>query len=111
MTQKQIQDKLGLSPQNRAALRPAPACLLETTFPNIGVHIMLFAGGPVTERPGMVISHNLKEPICLHHDIDRDSARHFKHATRFYEALAKRASKNRHIVDLRLSTSSSRSPT
>lgn len=78
---------------------------------------MLFAGGPATEGPGMVVSNELKEPIRSHHDIDRDSVKHFKRATKvslclfssiawlivivqFYEALAKRASNNGHAIDL-----------
>ncbi|KAJ3736795.1 protein transporter SEC23 [Lentinula guzmanii] len=63
--------------------------LLETTYPNTGARIMLFAGGPATE-----------EPIRSHHDIDRDSAKHYKRAMKFYEGLAKRASNNGHAVDL-----------
>jgi protein transport protein SEC23 len=43
---------------------------------------MLFAGGPATEGPGMVVSNELKEPIRSHHDIDRDSVKHFKRATK-----------------------------
>ncbi|KAI0086877.1 hypothetical protein BDY19DRAFT_959387 [Irpex rosettiformis] len=151
---KQIQDMLGLSPQNRAAprpgqplptqafgaarfLMPVQQCefqltgileglkrdpwpvandkralrstgvalsvavgLLETTFPNTGARIMLFAGGPATEGPGLVVGNELKEPIRSHHDIDRDSAKHFKRASKFWEGLAKRASNNGHIVDL-----------
>jgi protein transport protein SEC23 len=74
--------------------------LLETTFPNTGARIMLFAGGAPTEGPGMVVSHELKEPIRSHHDIDRDAAKHYKRALKFYEALAKRVSNNGHAVDL-----------
>ncbi|KAF7365079.1 Protein transport protein SEC23 [Mycena venus] len=74
--------------------------LLETTYPNTGARIMLFAGGPATEGPGMVVSNELKEPIRSHHDIDRDSVKHFKRASKFYEGLAKRASNNGHAVDL-----------
>ncbi|KAI0298732.1 hypothetical protein B0F90DRAFT_1732042 [Multifurca ochricompacta] len=74
--------------------------LLETTFPNSGARIMLFSGGAATEGPGMVVSHELKEPIRSHHDIDRDSVKHFKRATKFYEGLAKRASNNGHAIDL-----------
>ncbi|KAJ6524936.1 hypothetical protein B0H19DRAFT_1340023 [Mycena capillaripes] len=65
--------------------------LLETTYPNTGARIMLFAGGPATEGPGMVVNNELKEPIRSHLDIDRDS---------FYEGLAKRVSNNGHAVDL-----------
>lgn len=43
---------------------------------------MLFAGGPATEGPGMVVSAELREPIRSHHDIDRDSVKHFKKATK-----------------------------
>lgn len=90
--------------------------LLETTFPNTGGRIMLFAGGPATEGPGMVVSNELKEPIRSHHDIERDSVKHFKRASKvslfessiipadrkwqFYEALSKRVSNNGHSVDL-----------
>lgn len=43
---------------------------------------MVFSGGPATEGPGMVVSNELKEPIRSHHDIDRDSVKHFKRATK-----------------------------
>ena len=43
---------------------------------------MVFSGGPCTEGPGMVVSNELKEPIRSHHDIDRDSAKHFKRASK-----------------------------
>lgn len=54
--------------------------LLETTYPNTGARIMLFAGGPATEGPGMVVTNELKEPIRSHHDIDKDTAKHYKRA-------------------------------
>ncbi|KAG1840466.1 hypothetical protein DFJ58DRAFT_810385 [Suillus subalutaceus] len=50
--------------------------------------------------PGMVVSNELKEPIRSHHDIERDSVKHYKRAVKFYEGLAKRASNNGHAVDL-----------
>ncbi|KAF9512932.1 hypothetical protein BS47DRAFT_1317957 [Hydnum rufescens UP504] len=74
--------------------------LLETTFANSGARIMLFSGGPATEGPGLVVGPALKEPIRSHHDIDRDTVKHFKRATKFYEGLAKRAAENGHAVDL-----------
>ena len=40
--------------------------LLETSYPNTGARIMLFASGPATESPGMVVSNELKEPILDH---------------------------------------------
>jgi len=54
--------------------------LLETTYPNTGARIMLFAGGPATEGPGMVVSNELKEPIRSHHEIERDTVKHYKRA-------------------------------
>ncbi|CED82394.1 protein transporter sec23 [Phaffia rhodozyma] len=74
--------------------------LLETCFPNTGARVMLFAGGPATEGPGMVVGPELKEPIRSHHDIERDSVKHFKRAVKFYDALAKRASTNGHAIDI-----------
>ena len=35
----------------------------------------------------MVVSNELKEPIRSHHDIDRDSAKHFKRASKVIETL------------------------
>ncbi|GAA5943632.1 hypothetical protein JCM1841_004589 [Sporobolomyces salmonicolor] len=74
--------------------------LLETTFPNTGARIMLFAGGPATEGPGMTVGVELREPIRSHHDIERDNVKYFKRATKFYEALARRAAQNGHAIDL-----------
>lgn len=74
--------------------------LLEQSFPGTGARIMLFSAGPPTLGPGMVVSTELKEPIRSHHDIDRDHAKHYKKAVKFYESLAKRASHNGHAVDI-----------
>lgn len=43
---------------------------------------MLFSGGPATDGPGIVVGPELREPIRSHHDIDRDSVKHFKRATK-----------------------------
>ncbi|KAG1831523.1 hypothetical protein EV424DRAFT_1534202 [Suillus variegatus] len=74
--------------------------ITQTTFPNTGARIMVFAGGSATEGPGMVVSNELKEPIRSHHDIERDSVKHYKRAVKFYKGLAKRVSNNGHAVDL-----------
>ncbi|KAI9360878.1 protein transporter SEC23 [Pilaira anomala] len=74
--------------------------LLETTFPNTGARMMLFSGGAASEGPGMVVSNELREPIRSHHDIEKESAKHYKKATKFYEALSKRASQNGHTIDI-----------
>ncbi|EXX77374.1 Sec23p [Rhizophagus irregularis DAOM 197198w] len=74
--------------------------LMEATYSNTGARIMLFCGGAATEGPGMVVGNELKEPIRSHHDIEKDNVKYYKKATKFYEALAKRASANGHIVDI-----------
>jgi protein transport protein SEC23 len=74
--------------------------LLETSFQNAGARIMLFAGGPATEGPGMVVGPELREPIRSHHDIDRDNIKYYKKAVKFYENLAKRTAHNGHIIDI-----------
>lgn len=52
---------------------------------------MLFAGGPATDGPGLVVSPELREPIRSHHDIDRDSVKHFKRATKVRQISQERA--------------------
>jgi protein transport protein SEC23 len=48
----------------------------------MGACIIVFVGGPAMEGPGMVVSNELKEPICSHHDIEQDSVKHYKHAVK-----------------------------
>ncbi|KAI9323228.1 protein transporter SEC23 [Dichotomocladium elegans] len=74
--------------------------LLETSFPNTGARMMLFSGGPATEGPGMVVSNELREPIRSHHDIEKETAKHYKKAVKFFDGLAKRASTNGHTIDI-----------
>ena len=54
--------------------------LLETSFQNAGGRVMLFAGGPATEGPGLVVGPELRESIRSHHDIDRDNIKYYKKA-------------------------------
>lgn len=49
---------------------------------------MLFAGGPATEGPGMVVGPELREPIRSHHDIDRDNVKYYKKALKVTSRLA-----------------------
>ncbi|KAG0234508.1 GTPase-activating protein S23 [Actinomortierella wolfii] len=74
--------------------------LLEATYQNHGGRIMLFVGGAATEGPGMVVSNELKNPIRSHHDIEKDAAKYYKKASKFYEGLSKRASANGHVIDI-----------
>lgn len=74
--------------------------LLGLTYPGFGARVMLFAAGPCTLNPGMIVGNQLKEPIRSHSDIDKDNAKHFKKATKFYENIAAKAVKNCHTVDI-----------
>ena len=74
--------------------------LLETSFQNAGARIMLFAGGPATEGPGMVVGAELREPMRSHHDIDKDNIKYYKKSLKFFDNLAKRTAGNGHIVDI-----------
>ncbi|WBW75223.1 COPII cargo receptor subunit Sec23a [Schizosaccharomyces osmophilus] len=74
--------------------------MMESSCNNSGGRIMVFAGGPSTVGPGMVVSTELREPIRSHHDVERDQAKHMKKALRFYENLSKRVSANGHVVDI-----------
>ena len=62
--------------------------LLETSFQNAGGRVMLFAGGPATEGPGMVVGPELREPIRSHHDIDRDNIKYYKKALKVRTSFA-----------------------
>jgi protein transport protein SEC23 len=93
----QIVEQLTRDPWPVASDRRAMRCtglavnvavsMLESTFPNTGARVMLFAGGPCTEGPGLVVGQELREPIRSHHDIDRDSVKHFKKATKVSQFL------------------------
>ncbi|KAH7094840.1 protein transport protein SEC23 [Paraphoma chrysanthemicola] len=82
------------------ALSVAAGLLEACGFVRSGSRIMLFAAGPATEGPGMVVGPELREPIRSHHDIDRDNIKYYKKALKFYEALAKRVAHNCHVVDI-----------
>jgi protein transport protein SEC23 len=74
--------------------------LCEGTYTGCGIRIQLFAAGPCTLNPGMIVTNELKEPIRSHSDIDKDSAKHYKKAIKFYDALATKAAANGHAVDV-----------
>lgn len=74
--------------------------LLELLCPNQGARLMLMMGGPCTGGLGMVVSEELKETIRSHHELNKETAKHFSAASKFYSALAKIAATNGHAVDL-----------
>lgn len=74
--------------------------LLGATYPGFGGRIMLFSAGAGTLAPGLIVGDQLKEPIRSHSDIDKDNAKHYKKAAKFYDGLAARAVKNAHTVDI-----------
>jgi protein transport protein SEC23 len=74
--------------------------LLGSVFPGFGARIMLFSAGSGTLNPGMIVGPQLKEPIRSHSDIDKDNAKHFKKAVKFYDSITARAVKNSHTIDI-----------
>lgn len=74
--------------------------LCEATYTGFGARIQLFAAGPCTLNPGLIVTNALKEPIRSHSDIDKDSAKHYKKAIKFYDSLAVKAATNGHTVDI-----------
>lgn len=76
------------------------SALLGATYAKCGARLLLFCAGLGTLSPGLIVGQELKEPIRLHLDIDKDNARHYKKAVKFYEAVAERAFKNCHAIDL-----------
>ena len=74
--------------------------LLETLFPGTGARILVFCGGPCTAGTGQVAGVELREAIRSHHDITEGTAKYIGKASKYYEAMAKRAAANGHVVDL-----------
>lgn len=74
--------------------------LLETLFPNTGARIMVFAAGPATYGPGMIVGYFLKDPIRSHKDIEKDNIKAYKKANKYYEVLATRTAHSGHVIDL-----------
>lgn len=56
--------------------------LLEAAYQNNGGRVMLFCGGAPSEGPGMVVGTDLKEPLRSHHDIEKESVKHYKKASK-----------------------------
>lgn len=74
--------------------------LLQGSYSGFGSRIMLFSSGPGTVAPGLIVGNQLKEPIRSHSDIEKDNAKHYKKALKFYDALADKAATNGHTVDI-----------
>ncbi|KAI9599239.1 putative SEC23-component of COPII coat of ER-golgi vesicle [Syncephalis fuscata] len=74
--------------------------LMENTFPNTGGRIMVFCGGAATVGPGTIVSTELREPIRSHHDIEKEAAKHYRKAIKYYEGLSKRVTENSHVIDI-----------
>lgn len=74
--------------------------LLGLTYAGFGGRIMLFAAGPCTLNPGMIVGPKLKEPKRSHSDIDKDNAKHYKKAMKFYDGIAAKTVKNGHTIDI-----------
>jgi protein transport protein SEC23 len=74
--------------------------LLKATYAKAGSHVMLFAGGPCTYGPGLIVGNQLKEPIRTHHLIESKDSIHFKTASAYYSKLADECSTIGITVDI-----------
>lgn len=74
--------------------------VLEGCYKHVAARVILFSSGPGTVGPGLVVSPELKDPLRSHHDIDSDSAKHYKKACKFYNHLAQRVADNGHTMDI-----------
>ncbi len=108
LTLETILDELQRDPQSHKG-RPLRATgvamavavsLLEASFAGSGARIMLFSSGPCTTAPGLVLTEDNKELIRSHNDILKDKAPHVAKATKYYDALGRRAATNGHVVDV-----------
>jgi protein transport protein SEC23 len=80
--------------------------VLESCVPQSGARVLLFASGPATIGPGMIVGRELKESIRSHRELTTDTAKYYKRAAAYYEQLAKRASAHNHVVDILIGVSS-----
>jgi len=76
--------------------------LLEVTYAQSSVRIMLMTGGPCNVGPGMVAAEELSETIRSHLDLTKDSsnAQYTKKALKYYASLAGRAVAAGFAVDI-----------
>lgn len=81
--------------------------LIEAANCSTGSRIMLFTSGAATVGPGMITTHELKESLRSHNDLEKDIAKHWKKAQKvtnllfkYYESLAKRCTDNSIVVDI-----------
>merc|ERR1711892_1223382 len=93
-------------PQGKRALRSLGVAvslatsLMEVCYPNIAGRIMTFTAGPATQGPGMVVDENQANVIRGWHDIEKDNIQWMSKAIKFYDAIADRAAKNGHAIDI-----------
>ena len=64
---------------------------------------MLFAGGPATEGPGLVVGPELRESIRSHHDIDRDNIKYYKKALKVCTLFVNRGNNTNMISFMKIS--------
>ncbi|KAI9293175.1 hypothetical protein K502DRAFT_325453 [Neoconidiobolus thromboides FSU 785] len=74
--------------------------ILEVSFPSTGGRVMLFTGGAATVGAGTIVGLEKREPLRSHHDIEKETAKHYRTACKYYDALGKRAAANGHAIDI-----------
>eukprot|EP00854_Cymbomonas_tetramitiformis_P010763 gene10763-12734_t len=74
--------------------------LLESCCPSTPARLMLVVGGPCTHGPGTVLGTDVEEHIRSHQDFEKNNAKHFKKALKFYTSLGTRLFGNGHVMDV-----------
>eukprot|EP00294_Goniomonas_avonlea_P013357 CAMPEP_0114556282 /NCGR_PEP_ID=MMETSP0114-20121206/9212_1 /TAXON_ID=31324 /ORGANISM="Goniomonas sp, Strain m" /LENGTH=677 /DNA_ID=CAMNT_0001741489 /DNA_START=307 /DNA_END=2340 /DNA_ORIENTATION=+ len=74
--------------------------LLESVFPNHPSRIMTFLAGPATQGPGQIVAVEKTEAIRSHADIEKDNAKYFKKACKYYAGVAQRCVTSGHVIDV-----------
>ena len=65
-----------------------------------GARVMVFTTGPCTVGPGTIVGRDAEEDLRSHRDLDKNSAKHFKDATKFYNSMGIRLATSSHALDV-----------
>jgi len=74
--------------------------LLAESHASQGGRVMVFTSGPCTTGPGLVVGTDMAENLRSHQDLDKGAAKHYKEASKFYNALGIRLATSSHSLDV-----------
>ena len=65
-----------------------------------GARVLVFTTGPCTVGPGTIVGRDADEDLRSHRDLDKNSAKHYKDATKFYNSMGIRLATSSHALDV-----------